>query len=140
MLGRVSAKGALGGSRRALLVTLLGLAAARSAGADCSVIAPEGFDQRARLGSVTSPFLTPGLTNDIKVVGAICDQQTRSSAPDFQVGGLDRPVNDFVITIAFVGAGAAPPVLVLGSNAGSCGADANCSTDTAASREIAELP
>jgi hypothetical protein len=72
-------------------------------------------------------------------VGAICDQLTRSSAADFQVGGVNRPVNDFVITIAFVGA-SAPPVLVLASNATLCGADAACSTDTLANREIAEIP
>ena len=123
----------------AFLVALLALATARTAAADCSVIAPEGFDHRSLLGSVTSPFLTPGLSNDVKVVGAICDQATRSSAPDFQVAGVNRPVNDFVITIAFVGAGA-PPVLVLGANPSACGADANCSTDTAATREIAEIP
>ncbi len=116
--------------------------AAGSAQADCSVIAPEGFDHRSFLGSLTSPFLTAGLTNDIKVVGAVCDHDTRSAAPDFQVGGIDQPVDAFVITIAYTPAnGAGPgPVLVLAADPTLCGADADCSVDTLAEREIALIP
>src|SRR5262245_41100473 len=125
--------------RLALLVLLLGLAAAHTAGADCSVIAPEGFDQRGALGSLTSPFLTPGLTNDVKVVGAVCDQSTRSAAADFKVGGVDRPASDFVITLAFVGAGTAP-LLVLASNPALCGYLPLCSVNAATDREIAQVP
>jgi hypothetical protein len=136
MLRRLHSKRALAA---ALFVGVIGLLTARTAAADCSVIAPEGFDQRAFLGSVTSAFLTPGLTNDIKVVGAICNQLTRSSAADFQVAGVDRPVDDFVITIAFVGASSSP-LLVLASNASACGATVGCTVNTLANREIAEIP
>jgi hypothetical protein len=136
---RIAKNPMTGALRLASLVLLLGLAAARTAGADCSVIAPEGFDQRGALGSATSPFLTPGLTNDIKVVGAVCDQSTRSAAADFKVGGVDRPASDFVITIAFVG-GASKPLLVLAGNTSLCGSDPLCSVNPAATREIAQLP
>ncbi len=132
-------KRVLASARVAFLLFFLGLASVRTAGADCSVIAPEGFDQRAFLGSLTSPFLTPGLSNDIKVVSAICDQASRSAAADFRVGGVDRPASDFVITIAFVGA-SAPPLLVLASDASVCGSDPSCTPDTLANREIAEIP
>jgi hypothetical protein len=124
---------------------LLGVAAlmvvgsAQKAGADCSVIAPEGFDQRAFLGSATSPFLTPGLTNDIKVLSALCDLEQDSAAADFRVGGMDLPVDDFVITIAFVAAGS-PPLVVLSSDETVCGGDSNCSVEPDSDREIVEIP
>jgi hypothetical protein len=49
MISRIDSKGALGVSLLGFLAIFLGLATARTAGADCSVIAPEGFDQRALL-------------------------------------------------------------------------------------------
>jgi hypothetical protein len=118
---------------------MLAFATARDAGADCSVIAPEGFDQRAFLGSITSPFLTPGLTSDIKVAGETCDQLARSAAADFQVAGVDRPASDFVITIAFVGSGSAP-LLVLADSAAVCGGIVGCVVDPSSQRQIVEIP
>jgi cysteine-rich repeat protein len=139
MLGQIHSRGARGAALLGLLFVVAGLGAARTAGADCSVIAPEGFDQRAFLGSITSPFLTPGLTSDIKVAGDACDQLARSAAADFKVAGVDRPASDFVITIAFVGA-SSPPLLVLASNSALCGATDGCSVDTLADREIVQIP
>ncbi len=110
-----------------------------TARADCSVIQPAAFDHRSSLCRVTSPFLTPGLTNDIKCASAVCDQDSRSAAPDFRVDGVDLAADDFVITIAFVGA-PAPPLLVLASDASLCGTDATCSVNTSADREIVEIP
>jgi len=107
--------------------------------ADCSVIAPEGFDQRGFLGSLTSPFLTPGLTNDVKIVGAICEQAERSTAADFRIDGVDVGADDFVVTIAFT-SDPAGSLLVLASDASLCGSDPACSVDTVSEREIAEVP
>jgi Tol biopolymer transport system component len=126
-------------STTALAILTLLIGTAQIASADCSVIAPEGFDSQGLIGSATSPFLTPGLTNDIKVVGAICDQSDDSAAADFQVGGADLPVDQFVITIAFIGA-SAPPLLVLADDGNACGTDVNCSVNTLTDREIAEIP
>lgn len=131
-------------SKRAVAVALMGvvsilLGSAPTAQADCSVIAPEGFDQRAFLGSVTSPFLTPGLTNDIKIVGAVCEQLERSSAADFQLGGVDLGADDLVITIAFVGS-SAPSLLVLGADPSLCDGSTSCTVDSSTEREIAEIP
>ena len=114
----------------AALVALLG--AAHTADADCSVIPPVGIDQRGFVGALTSPFLTPGLTNDVRVVGAACDHASRSAAPDFQVDGVNQDGDDFVITIAFTPQDGASSVLVLGADPNLCGADASCSVDTGA--------
>lgn len=137
MSNRIPVHGVLNLALLAGITLLLG--SARTAEADCSVIAPEGFDQRAFLGSVTSPFLTPGLTNDIKIVGAICQQAERSSAADLKVGGVDLRADELVITIAFTGSNA-PPLLVLAADSSACDGIAGCSVDVSADREIAEIP
>ncbi len=113
--------------------------AAHTAGADCSVIPPKGVDQLGFTGNSTSPFLTPGLTNDIRVPGAECDLASRSAAPDFQVGGVDQDADDFVITIAFTPEDGANSLLVLGADGSLCDGHASCTVDTAVEREIAVI-
>lgn len=139
MLTRSCRRRARGIAILALGFIALGPGTPGTARADCSVIPPAAFDHRSSLCRVTSPFLTPGLTNDIKCSSAVCDQDSRSAAPDFRVDGVDLAADDFVITIAFVGA-PAPPLLVLASDASLCGTDAACSVDTSANREIVEIP
>jgi hypothetical protein len=119
------------------LVSLLG--AAHEADANCSVIPPLGIDQLGFTGNVTSPFLTPGLTNDIRVPGAECDLASRSAAPDFKVGGVPQDADDFVITIAFTPEDGANSLLVLGADETLCDGHASCTVDTAAEREIAVI-
>jgi hypothetical protein len=120
------------------LVSLLG--AAHTANADCSVIPPKGVDQLGFKGNLTSPFLTPGLTNDIRVPGAECDLASRSAAPDFRVDGVDQLADDFVITIAFTPKDGASSLLVLAADGSLCDGHAGCTVDTGAEREIAEIP
>jgi len=126
----------------AILALLSLLATPAPVQAVCSVIPPIGFDQIGFVGSLTSPFLAPDLTNDVKVVGAICDQENRSAASDFQVGGVDLPASAFVITIAFTPQDAVglAHVLVLADDTTLCGADGACSVDALAQREIVEIP
>ncbi len=129
--------------RIVLSLLVLGLALAPcAASAICSVIPPQGFDQRGYLGSLTSPFLAADITTDVRVVGAVCDQQTRSAAPGFRVGGATVGADEFVVTIAYTPANASTPapILVLGADPGLCAGLANCTVDTLAEREIVEIP
>lgn len=111
----------------------------RAADATCSVIPPESIEQRGFLGSLTSPFLIPGLTNDVKVRAAVCENARRSLAPDFLVSG-DEGADDFVITIAFTPADASPSLLVLADDPTLCADDPACTVDTTAETEIVEIP
>ena len=124
------------------LFVLLVMLVPASASAVCSVIPPQGFDQRGFLGSLTSPFLAENLTTDVRVVGAICEQQSRSIAPGFLVEGVAVDADAFVVTIAYTPADATStaPLLVLGADPTLCDGIASCSVDVDADREIVEIP
>jgi Tol biopolymer transport system component len=68
----------------ALALVFAALLSGAEARASCDVIPVLNDFQRAALGSFTRPALIPGFPAEVFVNPAVCDQQTRSAAPDFR--------------------------------------------------------
>ncbi len=79
-----------------------GLAAPEPSRAMCDVIPSPTDFFRGALGSITTPALIPGLSVDVIVRSVVCDQDTRSAAPDFLgAGGAALTAADLSVAILF---------------------------------------